>query len=54
MMVSTSDTDLAMKLKDNTEKQILTLTEDGNLEIADIAYWNDIQTSESQSNMIFQ
>ncbi|XP_026666508.1 uncharacterized protein LOC108632751 isoform X2 [Ceratina calcarata] len=54
MMMSTSDTDLAMKLKDNSEKQILTLTEDGNLEIADIAYWDDIQTSESQSNMIFQ
>ncbi|CAK9805047.1 hypothetical protein ANTPLA_LOCUS4301 [Anthophora plagiata] len=54
MMVSNSDTDLAMKLKDNSEKQILTLTEDGNLEMTEISCWNDIQSSESQSNIIFQ
>lgn len=53
-MVSHSDTDLAMKLKDNSEKQILTLTEDGNLEMTEIACWNDIQSSESQSNIMFQ
>ncbi|KOC69541.1 hypothetical protein WH47_05484 [Habropoda laboriosa] len=54
MMVSNSDTDLALKLKDNSEKQILTLTEDGNLEMTEITCWNDIQSSESQPNIIFQ
>ncbi|XP_017752444.1 PREDICTED: uncharacterized protein LOC108545379 [Eufriesea mexicana] len=54
VMVSHSDTDLAIKLKDNSEKQILTLTEDGNLEMAEIACWNDIQSSESQTNIMFQ
>ncbi|KAG9436733.1 hypothetical protein HZU67_01690 [Apis mellifera carnica] len=56
VMASHSDgiTDLAIKLKDNSEKQILTLTEDGNLEMAEIACWNDIQSSESQSNIMFQ
>ncbi|KAK9300663.1 hypothetical protein QLX08_006703 [Tetragonisca angustula] len=54
VMVSHSDTDLTMKLKDNSEKQILTLTEDGNLEMTEIACWNDIQSSESQSNLMFQ
>ncbi|XP_033351109.1 uncharacterized protein LOC117234228 [Bombus vosnesenskii] len=53
VMVSHSDTDLALKLKDNSEKQILTLTEDGNLEMTEIACWNDMQSSETQSNMMF-
>ncbi|CAL7944874.1 unnamed protein product [Xylocopa violacea] len=54
MMISNSDTDLTMKLKDSTEKQILTLTDDGNLEMTEIACWTDIQSSESQSNIMFQ
>lgn len=52
IMASNSDADLTMKFKDNSDKQILTLTEDGNLEMAEIACWNDIQSS--QSNIIFQ
>ncbi|XP_076625906.1 uncharacterized protein LOC143344103 [Colletes latitarsis] len=42
MTVSNSDTDLAMKLKDSSGKQILTLTEDGNLEMTEVACWNDL------------
>ncbi|XP_046141423.1 uncharacterized protein LOC114882299 [Osmia bicornis bicornis] len=52
IMASNSDADLTMKFKDNSDKQILTLTEDGNLEMTEIACWNDIQSS--QSNIIFQ
>ncbi|XP_076387817.1 uncharacterized protein LOC100878196 isoform X2 [Megachile rotundata] len=54
IMTSNSNVDLTMKLKDNSDKQILTLTEDGNLEMTDITCWNDIQSSETQSNIIFQ
>lgn len=42
MAVSNSDTDLTIKLKDSSGKQILTLTEDGNLEMTDVACWNDL------------
>ncbi|XP_053995630.1 uncharacterized protein LOC128885557 [Hylaeus anthracinus] len=42
MAVSNSDADLAIKLKDSSGKQILTLTEDGNLEMTDVTCWNDL------------
>lgn len=42
MTMPTSDTDLAIKLKDGPGKQILTLTEDGNLEMAEVTCWNDL------------
>lgn len=54
MMASNSETELLVKLKDNSGKQILTLTEDGNLEMVDVACWNDVQPSESQSSITFQ
>lgn len=54
MGVSNSDTDLAIKLKDSSGKQILTLTEDGHLEMTEVTCWSDLQSSESQSNITFQ
>ena len=54
MGVSNSDTDLAIKLKDSSGKQILTLTEDGHLEMTEVTCWGDLQSSESQSNITFQ
>lgn len=54
MSVSNSDTDLTIKLKDSSGKQILTLTEDGHLEMTEVTCWSDLQPSESQSNITFQ
>ncbi|XP_076230805.1 uncharacterized protein LOC143176989 [Calliopsis andreniformis] len=53
MTMPNSDTDIAIKLKDNSGKQILTLTEDGNLEMTEVTCWNDLQSSEPQSNITF-
>ncbi|KZC13952.1 hypothetical protein WN55_06303 [Dufourea novaeangliae] len=53
--VSKSDSDLSIKqFKDSSGKQILTLTEDGNLEMTEVPCWNNMQSSESQSNMTYQ
>ncbi|XP_033331088.2 uncharacterized protein LOC117223071 [Megalopta genalis] len=51
---SNTDLDLSMKFKDNSGKQVLTLTEDGSLEMTEVSCWNDIHPSESQSNITFQ
>ncbi|XP_076643758.1 uncharacterized protein LOC143353992 [Halictus rubicundus] len=52
--IPNSDPDLSIKLKDSSGKQVLTLTEDGNLEMTEVACWNDIHPSEPRSNLTFQ
>ncbi|XP_076288202.1 uncharacterized protein LOC143212848 isoform X2 [Lasioglossum baleicum] len=52
--IPNSDSDLSIKLKDSSGKQVLTLTEDGNLEMTEVACWNDIHPSEPRSNITFQ
>ncbi|XP_014602128.1 PREDICTED: uncharacterized protein LOC106785856 [Polistes canadensis] len=38
-----NDVDMMVKVKDNSTKQLLTLTEDGNLEMVEVTCWNDMQ-----------
>nr|XP_031839012.1 uncharacterized protein LOC116429810 isoform X2 [Nomia melanderi] len=54
LAISNSNSDLSMKLKDSSGKQVLTLTEDGRLEMTEMECWNDIQSSELQPNITFQ
>ncbi|XP_046813024.1 uncharacterized protein LOC124421644 isoform X2 [Vespa crabro] len=41
-----SDVDMMVKVKDSSTKQLLTLTEDGNLEMVEVACWNDEQSTD--------
>ncbi|KAK2583502.1 hypothetical protein KPH14_009462 [Odynerus spinipes] len=50
-----NDVDMMIKVKDSSTKQLLTLTEDGNLEMVEVACWNDVQpgTPDPDTDMHF-
>lgn len=53
LTTSTSNPGIVIKVKDNGAKQILSLTEDGNLEMMEVT-WNDVHSLEGDSKLTFQ
>ncbi|XP_012269391.2 uncharacterized protein LOC105693800 [Athalia rosae] len=45
--------EMMMKMKDGTGKQMLTLAEDGSLEMVEVTSWDDIHTSQPDPDMHF-
>lgn len=54
-LTSTHNDDMMVKVKDSSTKQLLTLTEDGNLEMVEVSCWNDVQpgTPDADTDMHF-
>lgn len=53
MTTTNSETSMVVKAKDNSSKQMLTLTADGSLEMVAVDCWEDINPQDPDPDMAF-